>query len=121
MRNKTVIVIFKVVTYGTWLHTRSGHYERQLTVVVCLLWREGKDGGIDWNVDVDSGCGSYCFGGSEGIENCGSAGDKANDDESDCDDMLIMMTMTMIETVLVMLLKKVMVVMLMAIIVIILL
>ena len=29
---------------------------------------EGNDGGVDWYVDGDSGCGSYCFGGSEGIE-----------------------------------------------------
>ena len=35
MRNKTVI--FKVVTYGKWLDTRSGRYERQLTVVELLV------------------------------------------------------------------------------------
>ena len=29
---------------------------------------EGNDGGVDWYVDGDSGCGSYCFGGGEGIE-----------------------------------------------------
>ena len=29
---------------------------------------EGNDGGVDWCVDGDSGCGSYCFGGGEGIE-----------------------------------------------------
>ena len=29
---------------------------------------EGSDGGVDWYVDGDSGCGSYCFGGSEGTE-----------------------------------------------------
>lgn len=42
--------------------------------------------GVDWYVDGDGGCGSYCFGGSEGVENCGSAGVKADDGESDDDD-----------------------------------
>ena len=35
MRNKTVIV--NVATYGRWSHTRSGRYERQLTVVELLV------------------------------------------------------------------------------------
>ena len=65
---------------------------------------EGNDGGVDWCVDGDSGCVSYWFG--------GSAGDKADDYESKCDDMLIVMMMTIVETVLLMLLKKVVVVML---------
>lgn len=65
---------------------------------------ESNDGSGDWYVDGDSGCVSYWFG--------GSGGDKADDYESDCDDMLIVMTMTIVETVLLMLLKKVVVVML---------
>ena len=40
---------------------------------------ESNDGSGDWYVDGDSGCVSYWFGGSEG--------DKADDYESDCDDI----------------------------------
>ena len=122
-----------VFEWETKLLFSSDHLWEMVTYEKWLLWQtvdcsraagcggEGNDGGVDWYVDGVSGCGSYCFGGSEGIENCGIAGDKANDDESDCDDMLIVMTMTMIETVLLMLLKNVVVVMLIVIIMIILL
>ena len=103
---------------------QSGHLREVVTYKKWSLWEtvdcsraagcggEGNDCGVDWYVDGDSGSGSYCVGGSEGIENCGIACDKADDYESKCDDMLILMTMTIVESVLVMLLKKVVVVML---------
>ena len=77
---------------------QSGHLREVVAYKKWSLWEtvdcsraagcggEGSDGGVDWYVDGDSGCGSYCFGGSEGVENCASAGDKADDGESDDDD-----------------------------------
>ena len=77
---------------------QSGHLREVVTYKKWSLWEtvdcsraagcggEGNDCGVDWYVDGDSSCGSYCFGGSEGVENCGSAGVKADDGESDDDD-----------------------------------
>ena len=106
---------------------QSGHLQEVVTYKKWSLWDtvdcsraagcggEGNDGGVDWCVDGDSGCGSYCFGGSEGVEN----------------NIVVLLvikqmmvrviTMTVVETVLLMLLKKVVLVMLIVIIMIILL
>ena len=100
---------------------QSGHLQEVVTYKKWSLWQtvdrsraagcggEGNDGGVDWCVDGDSGCGSYCFGGSEGAVLV-------------LKQMMVrVMTMTIVDTVLVMLLKKVVLVMLIVIIIIILL
>ena len=79
-------------------YCQSGHLWEVVAYKKWSLWEtvdcsraagcggEGNDGGVDWYVDGDSGCGSYCFDGSEGVENCDTAGDKADDGESDNND-----------------------------------
>ena len=84
MRNKTVHFcdhLQEVVAYKKWSLWETVDCSR-----AAGCGGEGNDGGVDWCVDGDSGCGSYCFGGSEGVENCCSAGVKADDGESDDDD-----------------------------------
>ena len=57
------LVLQEVVAYKKWSLWETVDCSR-----AAGCGGEGNDGGVDWCVDGDSGCGSYCFGGGEGIE-----------------------------------------------------